>query len=87
MATGAVTRRPLAGLPGSLDLRDQGQPFVQIAAQAKLFATEMAEKVCFDAIQIHGGYGYGREYPVERIYHDNRLMSIGEGTSRRSSGW
>ena len=61
--------------------RDQGQPFIQIAAQAKLFATEMAEKVCFDAIQIHGGYGYSREYPVERIYRDNRLMSIGEGTS------
>jgi hypothetical protein len=61
--------------------RDQGEPFIQIAAQAKLFATEMAEKVCFDAIQIHGGYGYSREYPVERIYRDNRLMSIGEGTS------
>ena len=62
-------------------LRDQGQPFTLIAAQAKLFATEIAEKVCFDAIQIHGGYGYSREYPVERIYRDNRLMSIGEGTS------
>ena len=62
-------------------LRDQGQPFTLIAAQAKLFATEVAEKVCFDAIQIHGGYGYSREYPVERIYRDNRLMSIGEGTS------
>ena len=61
--------------------RDQGQPFTLIAAQAKLFATEIAEKVCFDAIQIHGGYGYSREYPVERIYRDNRLMSIGEGTS------
>jgi alkylation response protein AidB-like acyl-CoA dehydrogenase len=62
-------------------LRDQGQPFTLLAAQAKLFATEIAEKVCFDAIQIHGGYGYSREYPVERIYRDNRLMSIGEGTS------
>ena len=62
-------------------LRDQGQPFTQAAAQAKLFATEMAEKVCYDAIQIHGGYGYSREYPVERIYRDNRLMAIGEGTS------
>ncbi|HNS04207.1 MAG TPA: acyl-CoA dehydrogenase family protein [Anaerolineae bacterium] len=62
-------------------LRDQGQPFTLIAAQAKLFATEIAEKVCFDAIQIHGGYGYSREYPVERIYRDNRLMAIGEGTS------
>ena len=48
---------------------------------AKLFATEMSEKVCFNAIQIHGGYGYSAEYPVERIYRDQRLMTIGEGTS------
>ena len=62
-------------------LKDQGQPFSQIAAQAKLFATEMADKVCWEAIQIHGGYGYSAEFPVERIYRDNRLMLIGEGTS------
>ena len=62
-------------------LKDQGQPFAPIAAQAKLFATEMADKVCFEAIQIHGGYGYSAEFPVERIYRDNRLMLIGEGTS------
>jgi alkylation response protein AidB-like acyl-CoA dehydrogenase len=62
-------------------LKDQGQPFAQLAAQAKLFATEMADKVCFEAIQIHGGYGYSAEFPVERIYRDNRLMLIGEGTS------
>jgi alkylation response protein AidB-like acyl-CoA dehydrogenase len=62
-------------------LRDLGQLYTLEAAQAKLFATEMAEKVCYDAIQIHGGYGYSREYPVERIYRDNRLMAIGEGTS------
>lgn len=62
-------------------LRDQGRPYTLEAAQAKLFATEMAEKVCYDAIQIHGGYGYSREYSVERIYRDNRLMAIGEGTS------
>lgn len=62
-------------------LRDQEQPYTLAAAQAKLYATEMAEKVCYDAIQIHGGYGYSREYPVERIYRDNRLMAIGEGTS------
>jgi alkylation response protein AidB-like acyl-CoA dehydrogenase len=48
---------------------------------AKLNATEMAEQVCRDAIQIFGGYGYSREYPVERIYRDARLMTIGEGTS------
>ncbi|MEX2161645.1 MAG: acyl-CoA dehydrogenase family protein [Anaerolineales bacterium] len=61
--------------------KQQGQPFTKEAAMAKLFATEMAEKVCRDAIQIHGGYGYSSEYPVERIYRDARLMTIGEGTS------
>ena len=48
---------------------------------AKLLATEMAEKVCRNAVQILGGYGYSREFPVERIYRDARLMTIGEGTS------
>lgn len=62
-------------------LRDQGRPYTLEAAQAKLFASEMAERVCYDAVQIHGGYGYSREYPVERIYRDNRLMAIGEGTN------
>jgi len=61
--------------------KQQGRPFTQQAAMAKLFATEMAEKVCRDAIQVHGGYGYSREFPVERIYRDARLMTIGEGTS------
>jgi alkylation response protein AidB-like acyl-CoA dehydrogenase len=59
----------------------QGKSFTKQAAMAKMFATEMAEKVCRDAIQIHGGYGYSSEYPVERIYRDARLMTIGEGTS------
>ena len=49
---------------------------------AKLMASEVAEKVCFNAIQIHGSYGYSAEFPVERIYRDQRLMSIGEGTSQ-----
>ncbi len=62
-------------------LKDQGKPYTQAAAMAKLFASEMAEKVCRDAIQIHGGYGYSREFPVERFYRDVRLMTIGEGTS------
>lgn len=62
-------------------LKDLGRPFTKEAAMAKLFATEMAEQVCRNAIQIHGGYGYSREYPVERIYRDARLMTIGEGTS------
>lgn len=62
-------------------LRANGRPFSKIAAMGKLKATEVAEKVCHDAIQIHGSYGYSREYPVERIYRDQRLMAIGEGTS------
>jgi alkylation response protein AidB-like acyl-CoA dehydrogenase len=62
-------------------LKEQKRTFTQQAAMAKLFATEMAERVCRNAIQVHGGYGYSREYPVERIYRDARLMTIGEGTS------
>lgn len=62
-------------------LKDQGRPFSQQASMAKLLASEMAERVCRNAIQIFGGYGYSREYPVERIYRDARLMTIGEGTS------
>jgi butyryl-CoA dehydrogenase len=62
-------------------LKDQRRRFTKEAAMAKLFATEMGERVCRNAIQIHGGYGYSREYPVERIYRDARLMTIGEGTS------
>ena len=62
-------------------LKDQGKPFSMEAAMAKMFASEMAERVCRNAIQIHGGYGYSHEYPVERIYRDARLMTIGEGTS------
>lgn len=62
-------------------LKEQGAFFNKEAAIAKLFATEMAEKVCRDAIQILGSYGYSSEYPVERMYRDARLMTIGEGTS------
>jgi alkylation response protein AidB-like acyl-CoA dehydrogenase len=62
-------------------LKDQGKPFTKEGAMAKLFATEMAERVTYDAIQIFGSYGYSREYPVERLYRDARLMTIGEGTS------
>jgi alkylation response protein AidB-like acyl-CoA dehydrogenase len=61
--------------------KDQGRPFNKEAAMAKLYATEMAERVCYEAIQIHGGNGYSREYNVERMYRDARLMTIGEGTS------
>lgn len=62
-------------------IKQQGRPFTLEASKAKLYASEMAERVCRNAIQILGGYGYSREYPVERIYRDARLMTIGEGTS------
>jgi alkylation response protein AidB-like acyl-CoA dehydrogenase len=62
-------------------LKEQGRNYNKEAAMAKMFATEMAERVCRNAIQIHGGFGYSSEYPVERIYRDARLMTIGEGTS------
>jgi alkylation response protein AidB-like acyl-CoA dehydrogenase len=61
--------------------KDQQRPYSKEASMGKLFATEMAERVCRNAIQIHGGYGYSREYPVELTYRDARLMTIGEGTS------
>lgn len=62
-------------------LRDAGRPCLREAAMAKLFASEMAERVCSQAIQIHGGYGYVADYPVERIYRDVRVCQIYEGTS------
>jgi alkylation response protein AidB-like acyl-CoA dehydrogenase len=62
-------------------LKDAGQPCLKEAAMAKLFASEMAERVCSDAIQIHGGYGYVTDFPVERIYRDVRVCQIYEGTS------
>lgn len=62
-------------------LRDAGEPCLKQAAMAKLFASEMAERVCSDAIQIHGGYGYLDDFPVERIYRDVRVCQIYEGTS------
>lgn len=61
--------------------KSQGRAFNKEAAMAKLFATEMAERVTRNAIQVHGGYGYSQEFPVERLYRDARLMTIGEGTS------
>lgn len=62
-------------------LRDAGMPCLKEASMAKLHASEMAERVCSDAIQIHGGYGYLNDFPVERIYRDVRVCSIYEGTS------
>lgn len=62
-------------------LKEAGEPCLSEASMAKLFASEMAERVCSDAIQIHGGYGYMADYPVERIYRDVRICQIYEGTS------
>ncbi len=62
-------------------LRDAGKPCLKEASMTKVFASEMAEKVCSDAIQIHGGYGYLEDFPVERIYRDVRVCQIYEGTS------
>ncbi|MDP6405235.1 MAG: acyl-CoA dehydrogenase family protein [Alphaproteobacteria bacterium] len=62
-------------------MRDAGEPCLKEASMAKLFTTEMAEKVCSSAIQIFGGYGYLTDYPVERIYRDVRVCKIYEGTS------
>ena len=62
-------------------LRDQGRPFTEAAALAKLYATESATYVTHRAIQVHGGYGYVKEYPVERLYRDARVFEIYEGTS------
>lgn len=62
-------------------LRSAGEPCLKEASMAKLFASEMAEKICSDAIQIHGGYGYVSDFPVERIYRDVRVCQIYEGAS------
>jgi len=62
-------------------LKDQGKAFKKEAAIAKLFASEMCMRVCDQAVQIHGGYGYMREYEVERYLRDAKLLEIGEGTS------
>ena len=79
MATGIEASRQL--YLHAAALRDAGRPCLKEASMAKLFASETAEKVCSDAIQIHGGYGYVDDFPVERIYRDARVTQIYEGTS------
>lgn len=79
MATQIEAARQLIWHAASL--KDAGQPCLKEAAMAKLFASEMAERVCSAAIQIHGGYGYVSDFPVERIYRDVRVCQIYEGTS------
>jgi alkylation response protein AidB-like acyl-CoA dehydrogenase len=79
MATQIEAARQL--IHHAASLKDGGQPCLKEAAMAKLFATEMAERVCSAAIQVHGGYGYVSDFPVERIYRDVRVCQIYEGTS------
>jgi alkylation response protein AidB-like acyl-CoA dehydrogenase len=79
MATGVEAGRQM--YLHAARLRDAGQPCIKEASMAKLFASEMAERVASDAIQIHGGYGYVADFPVERIYRDVRVCQIYEGTS------
>jgi len=79
MATQIAAARGL--VLDAAEKRDHGEPALQAAAMGKLFSSEMAERVCSDAIQIHGGYGYVEGFPVERIYRDVRVCQIYEGTS------
>src|ERR1700730_15957248 len=62
-------------------LKDQNRPFGKEAAMGKLFASEICMRACDQAVQIFGGYGYMKEYPVERFFRDAKLLEIGEGTS------
>jgi len=79
MATGVEAARQL--YLHAARLRDAGAPCIKEASMAKLFASEMAERVCSDAIQIHGGYGYVSDFPVERLWRDVRVTQIYEGAS------
>jgi hypothetical protein len=79
MATRIEAARQLVRHAASM--KDAGLPCLKEAAMAKLFASEMAERVCSDAISVHGGYGYVSDFPVERIYRDVRVCQIYEGTS------
>ena len=62
-------------------LKEQGKPFTQEASMAKLYSSEAANKACYRGLQIHGGYGYVKEYPIERLTRDARVTTIYEGTS------
>jgi butyryl-CoA dehydrogenase len=79
MATGVEAGRQL--YLHAAALRDAGKPCIKEASMAKLFASEMAERVCSDAIQIHGGYGYVADFPVERLWRDVRVTQIYEGAN------
>ncbi len=92
LAAQPVIQQKLADMATELDaarllalraawLKDQGRPFTREAAMAKLYASEAAGRIADEALQIHGGYGYVKEYPVERYYRDVRVTRIYEGTS------
>jgi alkylation response protein AidB-like acyl-CoA dehydrogenase len=79
MATSVAAARLLT--ERAADAKDAGEKVTMVASQAKLFAGEIAVRVCEEAIQIHGGYGYIKDYPVEKFWRDSKLCTIGEGTS------
>ena len=79
MATGVAAARLLT--ERAAEAKDAGEKVTLIASQAKLFASETAVRVCEEAVQIHGGYGYIKDYPVEKFWRDSKLCTIGEGTS------
>jgi alkylation response protein AidB-like acyl-CoA dehydrogenase len=79
MATSIEAARLLVFQAGAM--KDAGKWVTKQSAMAKLFASEMAVKVCDEALQIHGGYGFIKDYPVEKFYRDVKLCTIGEGTS------
>jgi hypothetical protein len=79
MATSIEASRLLTYQAGWM--KDQGRRVTKESSMAKLFASEAAVRVCDDALQIHGGYGFIKDYPVEKFYRDVKLCTIGEGTS------
>ncbi len=79
MATGIEAGRQMYLHAAAVEM--SGAPSLKQASMAKLFASEMAERVCSDALQVHGGYGFINDYPVEKIYRDVRVLKIYEGTS------
>jgi alkylation response protein AidB-like acyl-CoA dehydrogenase len=79
MATALAAARLLT--ERAADAKDAGERVTLLASQAKLFASEIAVRVCEEAVQIHGGYGYIKDYPVEKFWRDSKLCTIGEGTS------
>ena len=62
-------------------LKNAGKPVTQQSAMAKMYASEVCVRVANEAVQIHGGYGYTKDFPVEKFYRDSKLCTIGEGTT------